>query len=1168
MESAHTEAPEAEMTTKKEMTRMSRLFTVWAHKLRAFSIGLAALAISAACLGTLPVSAKAEPVWDINTQWGPTHLIPGETGIFEIEATNLGSSVTNGPVTIEVQLPPGVKRVPPANQFDALFWDWEAPGSGWNCSDTLNAGIDTVTCITDGPDSGKALQPLRSIIDSLLIRVAVDPDASGTHPNLAKISGGGAKKAATDIDAITISNDRAGFGLIQGSFNADVFASARPGNSAEHQAGAHPFELRVNFDFNTRKGMLESPFPGFVPDGEYAEPDEHARTVVTALPRGMIGNPEAVPKCAAKDFFRPVSIATTSCPANTQVGTLRLDLNATRELFGQEFFPQFTSRVAVYNLEPKKGSAADFGFTVGDYVGHITATLDPGHGYAIKATSPYVSDFYWVRSVNFTMWGVPGDPAHDAYRANPNAGSVFTAPDYRGYNEPFTAPIKPFLTLPMQCGDRGSIRFGADSWQQPVWKSENDNPEDLPARATSSASLEVTGCNDPRIRFNPEVDLQPTSREAGGPTGLQVDLVVPQREDTVSNADALYPQSGDVKAIPTPPMKKAVVTFPEGMTISPSAAQGLGSCSSAQLGLGTNDPVTCPDNSQYGTLTLHTPILPPDEPMQGQIYIAKQNDNPFSSFLALYLVIQDPGRGLLIKIPGKVDLDPVTGQIRTTFDDLPQFPVSDMQLNFKGGVRAALVNPSTCGTKTITAEFFSWADPGTPVTQSSSYDVTQKPDGSPCVTKLSDRPFKPELAAGTVNPSAGSYSPFFFRLTRSDDDQEFSRLGVTMPPGLLAKISGLSKCPEAGIAQVSAPLRTGAEEAAVPSCPASSQIGTTEVGAGVGVPLTYVPGKIFLAGPYGGSPLSMVVITPAMVGPYDLGVIAVRSAIDVNRETAQVKVFTDPFPQIFKGIPVRIRDIRVKVDRPETIINPTSCAPTSVEAHVTGTGGDVNSDADDTAADLSSRFQAANCAALPFKPNLSFKLKGGTKRGQFPAFQAVLKARPGDANIAGSTVVLPRSEFIEQGHIRTVCTRVQFAANQCPPGSIYGHAKATTPLFDKPLEGPVYLRSNGGERLLPDLVVSLNGEIDVALTGFVDSVKGRVRNRFAVIPDAPVTKFVLNMQGGKRGLLVNHLDLCEVTSRADVKLIGQNGKVVETRPKMGTSCGKGRKGRGREGRSR
>ncbi len=1109
-----------------------------------------------ACVATLTLGASpaaAAPVLDVKTKWGPTHLVPGDVGQFVVNVRNYGDTNASGPVTVELTLPPGVTRVPPA-PFD----DFASNGEGapyWSCSDLVSGGIDTVTCTNSMEDIVARTGAMSTLeywdLRALVIRVAVAPDAAGTHEVTTEVSSGGGSDSS--VQPITIDDDPTSFGVVDETFRSDLFDAAFPAGQPIRHAGAHPFELRVGFDFNLRKAESPSPLPGFVSTLLSTQPVEDARTTVITLPHGLAGNPEATPKCSSSDFLRKRGNIDTGCPPETQVGTLDLYMNAPP---APTFNNNWTTRVGVYNLEPRKGVPADFGFNVLGYRGHIYPTLDPARNYAIKATTPYISSILPLHTAEFTMWGVPADPAHFWKRTNENEDEPL-------HGIESNAPIKPLLSLPMDCSDHGRATFGADSWQSPGWDNLNEDPTGLPVYETSSAeSLEVEGCDDPRIRFEPKVALQPTSRAAGGPTGLKVDLIVPQRNDTVGDADELYEQNGDVQAIPTPPMKKAVVTFPEGMTLSTSAAQGLGNCTAEQIGMGTNSPVRCPEDSRYGSLTLHTPILPPDAPMVGDIYIAKQNENPFNNFLSMYFVIHDDDRGLLVKIAGRIDLDPRTGQIRTTFDDLPQFPVSNMELTFKGGVRAGLVNPTTCGTKTIRAEFFSWHDPDTPITETNSYDVTRRPDGSPCVNSLSERPFGPKLTAGTVNPSAGAYSPFTFRLQRTDDDQEFSQLGVTLPPGLLANISKIAECPEAGIAQAEASGRTGTQEQAAPSCPASSQIGTTDVGSGVGQVITYIPGKAYLAGPYKGAPLSMVVITPVLAGPYDLGVIAVRSAIHVDPQTAQASIQTDPFPQIYQGIPVRIRDIRVKADRPDTIVNPTSCDPMAVEARVTGTGGILESIADDTAVDLAERFQAANCARLGFKPKLSFKLRGGTERGDFPALEATLRARPGDANIARSTVILPRSEFIEQGHIRTVCTRVQFAADQCPPGSIYGRAKATSPLFDEVLEGPVYLRSNGGERLLPDLVVSLDGKIEVALAGFIDSVKGRVRNTFDVVPDAPVTMFKLMMQGGKKGLLVNHLDLCEVTARADVKFVGQNGKIAQSRPKMGTSCkGKGRKGR-------
>ncbi|HEX5713669.1 MAG TPA: hypothetical protein VFX85_10180 [Solirubrobacterales bacterium] len=1075
---------------------------------------LAALGLGLALLALAPAGAAAQPDFRIDPYWGPTRPVPGGKALFHVEMKAVGTSPTDGSaLTITVDLPAGTERNGDPAQRDS------GNEGNWSCS-----GATTVTCtspadmIPPGSFQGSAggFYPLFFPVD---IAPSVGPAGMAT----VTLSGAGIPVPQTVTSEVTFGPTPLGFGMVPRSQSADDFDGLATTAQPVRQAGTHPYELRVNFDMSKRLAEVTPPLPprlNITNEGKL-------KTVETILPKGLVGNPEATPKCTAAEFIatRPGTDGIPNCPLESQVGII----DPVGQLFNGEypFDFQFPMSIPVYNLEPPFGQAASFGFSIQGNRSYIYAATDPANGYAIKALTPYIPatvlnlDYRYIR---FTMWGVPSDPRHFRYRP------TFTPP-----GEP-AGGHRPFLTTGFECAKPDTFKQRVESY---------DNPGVFtPYEGAASTPVQPTGCDDPRIRFEPEIKLQPTARDAGGPTGLKVNLVVPQREHRVADWKELYDESGSMHAIDTPPMKKAVVTFPEGMTISTSAAQGLGNCAPHQIGLGTNDPVTCPLDSQYGTLTLKTPILPPDEPMVGRIYVAKQNDNPFNNFLSLYMVVEDVERGLLVKLPAKVELDPVTGQIKTTFDDLPQFPVSDMQLAFKGGVRAALVNPTTCGTKTIRAEFFSYAQPETPIVRDSNYEITRKADGSPCVNSLGERPFRPQVEAGTVSNSAGSYSPFVYRVQRSDDDQEFSQLDVNLPKGLLANISGVTKCSDGAIAAASG--RTGTDEANSPSCPASSQIGTSDVGSGVGQVITYIPGKAYLAGPYRGAPLSMVVITPILAGPYDLGVIAVRSKIEVNPDTTQASVSTDPFPQIFKGIPVRIRDIRVKVDRQNTIINPTSCNPMSIGSRLTGTGGDVNTTADDTAATLSSRYQASNCENLPFKPQLSFKLKGGTNRGDYPALTATLKGRVGDANIAKSVVTLPHSEFLAQEHIRTVCTRVQFAAKNCPDASIYGHASAKSPLFDQTLEGPVYLRSSSNP--LPDLVATLNGDINVVLVGRIDSVKEQIRNTFDVVPDTPVTQFTLQMQGGKKGLLVNSRNLCKAPARADVKMVGQNGKRANSKP--------------------
>lgn len=1101
--------------------------------------------------------ASAEVKWWTKAEWGPSTLEAGGKGQLVIYTRNYGSSPSYATgAKIVDQLPAGVL----ATAVKAIT---PSKGPGASCS---GVGSSTITCSMSGGTGyvagfdaglGGAYGGIVPEGPTIAIDLRAAPGVSGAGTNKVTVSGGGDYSPEIREDEIPFGTSNEGFGINPATFTNDLFDVPFPEDGQPfEQAGGHPGDFRLGFDFN------ESFKTSAVDPGQtYLAPiGGRVRNVEVTLPRGLIGNPEAVPKCKPLEFLKkgqdPQQM--TGCPPNTQLGTIDVQLgdgnDGTDTAAGADLGINF-NRTPIYNLVPPKGTPADFGFQFGEFaVGHIYASLDAAHNYAIKSTSPYNSQLLPVRSVRVNFWGVPGDPAHDLFRGRSPVLQDNGLPDPKvpPFGAPFTAPIKPFFTNPFDCGvDNGGFEIRVDSWKDP---GTYTNPLETPNH------LNVNGCDDQRMRFHPDIALQPTSRAAGGPTGLKVSLEVPQRDQTVEDFSTLYDQSGDLHAIDTPPIKKAVVRLPEGMTLSTSAAQGLTGCTAAQIGLGTNDPVSCPDSSQYGELAIHTPLLPKDEPMHGYIYIARQGDNPFHNFLALYLVIEDQNRGLRIKIPGRIDLDPQSGQITTTFDDLPQFPVSDLELSLKGGVRAGLVNPTTCGQKQISASFYSWADPQTPISKTSSFDISQKGDGSPCVANLGQRPFAPQMSAGTESNSAGAYSPFHLRLTRADDDQEFSQLNLDLPPGLLPKIAGIAECSDAGIAK--AISRTAAGDGALeqsdPSCPASAQIGTSDVGSGVGQVITYIPGKVYLAGPYKGAPLSVVVITSILAGPYDLGVIAVRSGAYVDQTTGQASVKSDPFPQIYQGIPVRIRDVRVNIDRPQTMRNPTSCDPMSIDSQVTGTGGDLGSTADDSQARASSRYQAANCSELGFKPTLSLRLSGPSQRGSYPKLQAVFTPRPGDANTAFASVALPHSEFLENAHLNNICTRVQYATQSCPADSVYGYATAYTPLLDQPLKGPVYLRSSS--HLLPDLVADLNGQVGFDIAARIDSVNGGIRSTFETVPDAPVSKFVLSMKGGSHGLLQNSRDICKgKTPKATAKFTAHNAKKLTSYPKLKADCAAKRK---------
>jgi hypothetical protein len=983
---------------------------------------------------------------------------------------------------------------------------WSCPGS---------PGDTTIVCTNTAPIERHSVNRAMSVV------VDVSPVAAeGDRFAIAEVSGGGAAQAATAFERTPIRTEPAGFGILPESFKADFYDA--DGSTPVRTAGAHPDLATFAFDFNSISAPVD--VSGTIQTHRKAEAGT-IRDLRVDLPPGFLGNPTAVGECT------PAELSFDKCPHSSQVGRIELYV-----------YPIGTSNyqapsVAVFNMVHPRGTITDLAFTYASIPVHIKANLDPANHYAISTRVSNINETLPPYSQKLTLWGVPADHSHDSERCGDPAETELECPT--------DAKPKPFLTVPFQCGVDNTVRlFEYDSWQNPgVFGPEIDYHQ--PGQSTD--------CDKPR--FEPDVEVEPTGHQAETPTGLDVRIKVPQNENPVS--------------LGTPPVKRTTVTLPEGMSFSPSFADGLESCALGQMKLGTNEPIACPDASRIGEVTLNTPLLP--GPLEGSMYLAAQGDNPFGSLFALYLVLHDTEeRGVLLKVPGKISVDPVTGQITTTFDETPQFPFETLALQFRSGPRAPLINPPSCGTHRIGVEMASWAQPNDPIDVSNTYQVSEGPNGTPCPPDSAHRPFAPKVAAGTLNPSAGTYSPFVFRLSRDDSEQELSQVTTVLPPGLTAKLAGITPCPDSVIASISSEEGTAKGEAANPACPANSRIGTLSAGLGAGPGPDYFPGSVYLAGPYHGAPLSLAIVTPGIAGPFDLGNVVVRVAIQVDRTTAQVTAVSDPFPTILHGVLLRVRDVRLRFDRPETMLNPTSCAQFKVGAAISGIGGNLLSTADDSLSQAEIPFQVANCAALGFAPKLALHLFGGTERGAYPRLRATLRMPHGNANIAAASVALPHSEFLAQEHIKTICTRVQFAADQCPADSVYGHAVAKTPLFSTPLEGAVYLRSSSHE--LPDMVAKLKGPdaqpIEVDLVGRVDSVRGGLRNSFEVVPDAPVETFTLQLQGGKKGLLVNSRNLCKSPSRATAKFTAHNGKVSVSRPIMQNACKKprARAGKGRSGR--
>jgi hypothetical protein len=909
------------------------------------------------------------------------------------------------------------------------------------------------------------------------------------------------------------------------------------------EAGTHPYAVTNFLAFNTANNSHGEEFP-----------DGAVRDVRVKLPEGLVGEPGATPRCSGPNFIDiDYETKLPNCSNSAAVGAVSVKV-----ILGPGK-PQPAEYISapVYNLIPPPGVVQKLGFSAYGVPVTIEFTINPNPPYNILVNANYVAHVLPFLGTELTVWGNPASPVHDSERGScvlataPKAvpGIVTT-----GASCPTNIAEKPFVTLPRACSGPLATTFQVDSWQNPgVFTAPLSIPTHDDATPPNPQGFVECG----QLGFNPTIASSPTTKAAQSPTGLDFSLDVHDEGLTSSTGIA----NSDIK--------RAVVTLPEGMSTNPSLAEGLNVCTEADLdreSVNSEAGAGCPNASKIGSVEVETPLL--DQNVNGSLFIAKPYENPFGSLLALYMVIRNPTLGIIVKQPLKVENDPVTGRITTVADNLPQLPFSHFKLHFREGTRSPLASPPLCGTYNASAVLTPWAG-GAPITTNSAFSIISGPNASGCPSGTS-QPFKPSLEAGTQNNAAGRYSPFYLRMSRTDGEQEITHFSIKLPPGVSGKLAGIPFCSDAAI--TAAKARTGPhggeEEINAPSCPKASEVGRTLAGAGVGPSLAYAPGKVYLAGPYHGSAMSIAAITAVKVGPFDLGTVVIRSALKVNPETAEVFVDatgSDPIPHIIKGIPVHLRDIRVYVDKPDFVLNPTSCEKTSTASTVLGSGSNFASEADDAPVTVTSPFQAADCASLGFGPKLDLSLKGGTKRGDTPAFKAVLTARKGDANIGKAQVTLPHSEFLEQAHIGTVCTRPQFKAGEtpgekCPAASVYGYAKAITPLLDEPLEGPVYLRSSSHP--LPDLVAALNsGKIDIALAGRIDSVQnGHIRNTFEAVPDAPVTKFTLTMQGGKKGLLVNSANLCKGTNRAIADFTGQNGKKHVFNPVLkAQGCSKAKK---------
>jgi len=858
------------------------------------------------------------------------------------------------------------------------------------------------------------------------------------------------------------------------------------------QAGAHP-DLHFSFEVKQDPLTEENLFGGH-------EPYAPVRDVRFELPPGLIGDPGVLgdaQQCTALELAQTAeelqdrNVSESGCPNGSQIGIATVYIaGAAAGVYAEP----------IYMMQPPGGEVlARLGIIALASPFYIDATLRSEFDYGINLEIIDAPAAVSLPRTEGTTWGVPAAKVHDTERCTPNEVLHGTCSSKSPSRPPGNREL-PFLTNPTRCDVPLEMRVGASSWVEPG-----------NFKFDSTTFPEITGCDS--LPFGPSLRIEPTSHRAATPTGLEVTETLPASE----GVEVLEPsQVRDIR-----------VTLPAGLAVNPASADGLDVCSEEQVHFGKRVAAQCPDASKLAEFEAEIPALP--RRLRGAFYLrAPEPGNLFR----VWVVADDLGAH--VKLAGQLVLDESTGQIQTVIEGFPQAPLREAQITLKSGLRAPLANPEACGTYEANYEFTAWSG-HLPILSRAPMTISE---GCEEVGG-----FDPSLQAGSVDPTGGARTQFAFTLNREDGEQNPASLQVTLPKGLVAHLAGVTRC-EGAAAQSG-------------QCPADSRIGRVIGAVGVGPKPLWVPQPakrptaVYLAGPYKGAPLSVIAVVPAQAGPFDLGDQVVRSAISLDPDSAQGTVTSDPLPQIIEGVPVRYRTIEVLLDRTGGFtINPTSCAPKSIDATIFSTAGAV--------AHPSSPFTATGCTKLDFKPKLELRLSGGTHRGAHPRLRTTMRMpAAGGANIGSFSVALPHSEFLDQAHIKTVCTRVQFRADQCPAGSIYGQVKAITPILDEPLSGPLYLRSS--DHPLPDIVAALKGPpslpIKVNAVGRIDSVKGGIRATFDAVPDAPVSEIIASFPGGAKGLMVNSTNLCAQVNRATAKFTAQNGKRTTLHPVLRNGCG-------------
>ena len=1114
--------------------------------------GVLALSLAATMLA-LPAVARAvvsRPWWHLATISAPAAADSEEARI-DVVADNVGDGPTVGTtteheeeallhdetkgfVTVVDKLPPGVTATGAYAQgggedpgwYDETGFDEKLKffeSFGFPVPKPCSISGQTAEC-----EFVAQVHPYEQLLMEMTVKVA---PGAGRGENEVAVSGGGAPSASSrrplGVEAV------APFGV-----QTYELSPEEEGGIADTQAGSHPFQLTATLMLNTEAAQVrltkESDYPpGFDPE---IKPIAFAKDLRFDLPPGLVGNPTPLPKCSLHTFLQfNESDGKTLCPNNTVVG-VATPIVTTFQPDGSS--PRAASE-PLYILEPSVGEPAKFGFPtlVGPVI--LDISVRTGGKYEAVVSAPNITQSLAFIGDEVTFWGVPADPRHDNSRNN-ECLSAANAVSETESSCPVDEKPQPLLIMPTSCTGPLHTTVEADSWAQ-IGQFTSD--EYTFANAAGEPAGE-DGCS--RLNFEPSISVAPDGQQGSEPTGLTVGVHVAQEA-------SLNPEGLAESAV-----KDTTVTLPVGVALNPSGADGLFACGEAEVGLGSAGPSACPEASKVGTVEIHTPLLP--NPLVGAAYLAQQNANPFGSLIALYIVAYDPVSGVRVKLAGQVTPNPVTGQLVSTFKETPQLPFESLAINFFGGSRAPLGTPALCGGYTTTASIAPWSG-NAPTQSSSEFEITSGPNGAPCADPL---PFNPTLNAGTTSIQAGGFSPFTMAMSREDGEQGLQSVRLKMPPGLLGMLASVKLC--------------GEPQADEGACGEESLIGETTVSVGLGGdPYSVKGGKVYVTGPYQGAPYGLSIVNPAKAGPLDVehdtsnpnydppcDCLVVRAKIEVNQETSQLTITTDPsgpyaIPHILDGIPLQIKHVNVTINRPGFTFNPTNCSPLQI-------GGSLGSD-EGTSAALAVPFQVTNCAALSFKPEFKVSTSAKTSRVDGASLHATLTLPSGaqgtKANVAKVKVSLPKQLPSPLKTLQKACTEKVFAENpaNCPVASKIGEATVQTPVLEGPLLGPVYFVSHGGARY-PELIIVLKGEdgVTVQVHGETLIKNGITTASFNTVPDVPFSGFELTLPEREYPALSANGNLCKGTLLMPTEMVAQNGLVIKQSTKISvTGCPKTKK---------